>query len=134
MSRYMINKLIRDIEMSDANVNAYVANPSGYVDSWLAGGSGSAAAGAGAGAAVGSGGTVGAGGGRHDRTDDRLLTEAERAAFSARDFGTLYALGAHPYLLWHWVEAVFIHEEEWRPLVERYRAIVTPLGYPDFIV
>lgn len=113
MSRYMINKLIRDIEMSDANVLTYVADPPAYVDGWLGGGDGA---------------------GTHDRTDDRLLTEAERTAFSTRDFGTLYELGAHPYLLWHWVEAVFIHEEDWRPLVERYRSVVTPLGYPDFIV
>ncbi len=73
VSRYMMNKFIRAVEMSTANVNAYVADTEGFVDGWLAGGAGPDAV-----------------------TDDRMLTPEERTAFVNRDYGTLYGLGAHP--------------------------------------
>lgn len=111
MSKYMINKLIRAIELRDADVQAYVADPPGFVAGWLAGGGGPAV-----------------------HSDDRVLTDEERAAFEARDYAALYALGAHPYLLWHWVEAVYLHEKTWPAMVEEYRTAVTPIGWPDFVV
>lgn len=111
MSKYMINKLVRAIELSDATVKAYIADPPAFVAEWLTGGAGPE---------------------RH--SDDRVLTEQERAAFETRDYETLYALGAHPYLLWHWVEAVYLHEATWPEMVEKYRAAVTPHGWPDFVV
>lgn len=114
MSRYMIDKFMRAVEMSDAAVAEYVADPAAFVDAWLSGT-----------------------GSPDLPTDDRALTEAERAAFAARDFEALYVLGAHPYLLWHFTEAVFTHEftpdSGWRDLVERYRAAVAPLGVVDYI-
>lgn len=111
MSKYMINKLIRGIELSDATVQAYIADPPAFVTGWLAGGAGP-----------------------ETRSDDRELTAEERAAFDTRDYAALYALGAHPYLLWHWVEAVYLHEATWPDMVERYRTAVTPIGWPDFVV
>ena len=114
MSRYMIDKFMRAVEMSDAAVAEYVADPAAFVDAWLSGT-----------------------GSPDLPTDDRALTEAERAAFAARDFEALYVLGAHPYLLWHFTEAVFTHEftpdSGWRDLVERYRAAVAPHGVVDYI-
>lgn len=114
MTRYMIDKFMRHVELSDALVAEYVAGPADFVDRWLAEGGGPDAA-----------------------TDDRVLTEAERAAFAARDFEALYVLGAHPYLLWHFTEAVHAHEftpeAGWRELVERYRAAVAPHGVVDYI-
>jgi hypothetical protein len=114
MTRYMIDKFMRFVELSDALVAEYVADPAAYVDRWLREGGGPEAA-----------------------TDDRVLTEEERAAFAARDFEVLYALGAHPYLLWHFTEAVHAHEftpgSGWRELVERYRAAVAPHGVVDYI-
>ncbi|WP_156891357.1 hypothetical protein [Agromyces subbeticus] len=117
MSKYMVDKFMRAVEMSDAEVAAYVADPAAYVDVWLASGAAASAP---------------------DRpSDDHELTAAERDAFAARDIGALYALGAHPYLLWHFIEAVHSHEFAagfgWRDLVERYRAAVLPHGTPDYI-
>ncbi|SDU14444.1 hypothetical protein [Jiangella alkaliphila] len=111
MSTYMMNKFMRAVEMSDDAVRAYVADPAAFVDAWLAGAAGP-----------------------DRRTDDRVLTDAERAAFAARNYAALYALGAHPYLLWHFTEAVYIHEVPWPELNERYREAVRPSGYPDAIV
>ncbi|MCD5345702.1 hypothetical protein [Agromyces sp. S2-1-8] len=114
MTKYMVDKFMRYVELSDARVAAYVADPAAYVEGWL-----------------------GAGAGAEGATDDRVLTEAERAAFAARDYAALYALGAHPYLLWHFTEAVHAHEftpeQGWRELVERYRAGVAPQGVVDYI-
>jgi len=114
VSLYMMNKFIRAVEMSTANVNAYVADPAGFLDGWLAGGSGTDAV-----------------------ADDRILTSEEYAAFAARDYGALYGLGAHPYLLWHFTEAVYEHEYTegfgWRDLVEKYRAAIVPYGEVDDI-
>lgn len=111
MSAYMLNKFMRAVEMSDDAVRAYVADPAAFVASWLDGAPGP-----------------------DQRPDDRVLTEAERAAFAAGDYAALYALGAHPYLLWHFTEAVYIHETPWPELNERYREAVRPHGYPDAIV
>jgi len=114
MSAYMVDKFIRAVELGDATVAEYVADPAAFVERWLADGGTPAGP-----------------------TDDRVLTEAERAAFAARDFGALYALGAHPYLLWHFTEAVYEHEYTegfgWRELVERYRAAVAPQGLVDYV-
>lgn len=111
MSRYMMNKFIRAVEMSDAAVARYIADPPAEVRRWLAGAAGP-----------------------HEATDDRELTAEEIGAFDAIDFEALYRLGAHPYLLWHWVEAVMVHTTTWPELNERYREAVRPHGYPDFIV
>lgn len=110
MSKYMINKLMRAIEMSDDDVAAYIADTAGFIDSWLASGAGPARV-----------------------TDDRELTRDEYAAFVDRDYAELYRLGAHPYLLWHFIESVYIHEVPWPELNERYRAAVRPHGYPDYV-
>lgn len=110
MSKYMMNKLMRAIEMSDRAVESYVSDTEAFVDGWLVGGAGPDAV-----------------------ADDRALTDEERSAFIARDEGELYRLGAHPYLLWHFIEAVWVHEVAWPDLNERYRAAVRPHGYPDYV-
>lgn len=114
MTIYMIDKFMRDVEMSNARVKAYVADPAAFVAQWRASGAGPDAV-----------------------ADDRELSEREQEAFAARDYGTLYELGAHPYLLWHFTEAVYEHEYTegfgWRQLVERYRARIAPVGDVDFI-
>ncbi|GAA1795420.1 hypothetical protein [Agromyces lapidis] len=114
MTKYMVDKFMRWVELSDERVAAYVDDPAGYVEGWLGAGAGAEAA-----------------------SDDRELTAEEQAAFAARDYAALYALGAHPYLLWHFTEAVHAHEFTpevgWRELVERYRAAVAPQGLVDYI-
>src|SRR5690606_10047062 len=86
VSKHMMNKMMRAVEMSDRAVAQYVADPAGFVDHWL---------------------TTSAGPDRP--ADDHVLTDQERKAFADRDYGELYRLGAHPYLLWHFTEAVYIH-------------------------
>ncbi len=49
------------------------------------------------------------------------------------DYGALYALGAHPFLLWGWAARVWAlrggDKEQFR---DRYAAAVRPHGYPDY--
>lgn len=62
------------------------------------------------------------------------LTTEERTAFERWDYSRLYEMGAHPYLLWHVVRALFVPSHmTMEELTEAYRAAVTPLGYPDFM-
>jgi hypothetical protein len=115
MTKYMIDKFMRAVEMSNESVGAYVADAPAFIDAWLAGGGGPDAV-----------------------ADDRVLTSEERKAFAHRDYEALYRLGAHPYLLWHFTEAVYEGEytpdRGWRQLVEEYRAAVAPHGLVDYIV
>jgi pyrroloquinoline quinone (PQQ) biosynthesis protein C len=108
MSIYVMNKLMRAIEMSDAAVQEYVADPRAYVSAWICGASPIAR-----------------------WADDRELADEEREAFANRDYEALYRLGAHPYLLWHFTEAIYIHEVKWPALVEQYREAVSRHTPPD---
>jgi hypothetical protein len=66
--------------------------------------------------------------------DGGVLDPDERRAFTERDYGELYRMGAHPYLLLHFARAVDVHvgNTPWPEFVERYRAQVAPHGFPDF--
>lgn len=112
VSRYDVDKFMRHVEGSDAAVRAFAANPRRYVEEWVRVGEVSR--------------TPPAAGGP--------LTVAEQEALASRDAGALYGMGAHPYLLWHFLEAVLVWtgEKTWPQLNEEYRTAVTPLGYPDF--
>lgn len=46
------------------------------------------------------------------------LAPEEREALGKRDYGKLYALGAHPFLLWSFTEAVWRHEVPREELVK----------------
>lgn len=70
------------VEAHDAEVRAYAADPAGYVSAWEARA------------------------GRVPTADSGVFTDEERDALAAVDHAALYALGAHPYLLWHFVEGV----------------------------
>ncbi|MEV4892506.1 hypothetical protein AB0K48_24315 [Nonomuraea sp. NPDC055795] len=59
------------------------------------------------------------------------LTGEERAALARRDYGELYGMGAHPYLLWSFTEAVWVPEISRPELVERFRRAAAAHGYPD---
>lgn len=60
------------------------------------------------------------------------LTAEEREALSKKDYGKLYALGAHPFLLWSFTEAVWAHEKPTEELVKDYKEKTGKIGYPDF--
>lgn len=56
----------------------------------------------------------------------------EREALCNRDYGKLYALGAHPFTLWSFTEAVWVHEVRREELVKDYKEKARAIGYPDF--
>lgn len=58
------------------------------------------------------------------------LSEEERTAMANRDFGALYGIGAHPFLLWGWARCVDQASRE--DIARRYTQAVQPYGYPDF--
>ena len=60
------------------------------------------------------------------------LEPDEREALATKDYGTLYALGAHPFTLWSFTEAVWVHEKPREELVADYKARAAQAGYPNF--
>jgi hypothetical protein len=60
------------------------------------------------------------------------FTPEEREALASRDYGKLYALGAHPFTLWSFTEAVWSHEVPRDELVKDYKQKAAAAGYPDF--
>lgn len=65
--------------------------------------------------------------------EGRRLSHDERVALETWDHGTLYALGAHPFILWQAVRSLSaLRGEDLPDLIVRYRSAVEPHGYPDF--
>ncbi|MDH3498889.1 MAG: hypothetical protein OEM97_02095 [Acidimicrobiia bacterium] len=61
------------------------------------------------------------------------LSPGERAAFEAWDFGALYALGAHPYILWQFIRGVYVPDRMSAPeLSGEFIRVASQHGYPDF--
>ena len=60
------------------------------------------------------------------------LTAEEREALATKDYGKLYALGAHPFTLWSFTEAVWVQQIPRPELVADYKAQAAKAGYPDF--
>jgi hypothetical protein len=60
------------------------------------------------------------------------LTPEEREALARKDYGKLYALGAHPFTLWSFTEAVWTYEKPREELVKDYKEKAAKIGYPDF--
>jgi hypothetical protein len=60
------------------------------------------------------------------------LEPEEREALSNRDYGKLYALGAHPFTLWSFTEAVWSDEKPREELVKDYKEKAAKVGYPNF--
>ena len=50
------------------------------------------------------------------------FTPEERRALERRDYGSLYAMGAHPFLLWSFTEAIWRREMDREELVKDYKA------------
>ncbi|HWO42052.1 MAG TPA: hypothetical protein VNO43_09640 [Candidatus Eisenbacteria bacterium] len=67
-----------------------------------------------------------------ERKEKLKLTAEEREALATRDYGKLYALGAHPFTLWSFTEAVWGDEIPREELVKDYKAKAAQAGYPDF--
>jgi hypothetical protein len=104
MSRYVANKVMRLVTRDPPSLTAYVADPAAFVDEYLS----------------------------SHPADRAALTEAERTALEHRDYGALYRLGAHPYLLWSFTEAVWVPAVSRPELVESFRTAAAAVGYPDW--
>ena len=60
------------------------------------------------------------------------LEPEEREALATKDYGKLYALGAHPFTLWSFTEAVWVEEKSREELVADYKSQAAKAGYPSF--
>jgi hypothetical protein len=60
------------------------------------------------------------------------FTAEEREALATKDYGKLYALGAHPFTLWSFTEAVWTHEVQRDELIKDYKEKAAKAGYPNF--
>ena len=69
---------------------------------------------------------------RWEKTQTLRLETEEREALATKDYGRLYALGAHPFTLWSFTEAVCVHEKPREELVADYKAKAAKAGYPSF--
>ena len=67
-----------------------------------------------------------------EKSQKLKLQPEEREALATKDYGKLYALGAHPFMLWSFTEAVWIHERPREQLVADYKAKTAKAGYPNF--
>ena len=112
MERFQMSKFIAYVEASDAEVRKFVDDPSGYVAAWTERGAAS----------------------RIPVPDGGALTTEAATALASVDYETLYRLGAHPYILWHFSEAVLVWAGDmtWPELKEQFRSAVAPHGNPDF--
>ena len=69
---------------------------------------------------------------RWEQEQKLKFTAEEREALATKDYGSLYALGAHPFTLWSFTEAVWAHEVPREELVEDYKRKAAKAGYPNF--
>lgn len=113
MSRFQIDKFIKYTDDDGERIAAFAADPTRYVEAWQLRGEDAAP---------------------RPVADGGILNEAERQAFSTEDYEALYAMGAHPYTLFHFVVAVDLARgpRPWPQFVAWYRDMVAPHGRPDF--
>lgn len=67
-----------------------------------------------------------------ERGEGRQLSPEERKVLAERDYGKLYAMGTHPFLLWSFTQAVWEHEVPREELIKNYKEKTAKIGYPDF--
>jgi len=67
-----------------------------------------------------------------ENTQKLIFTPEERDALATKDYGKLYALGAHPFTLWSFTEAVWVQEIPREELVKDYKEKAAKAGYPNF--
>ena len=67
-----------------------------------------------------------------EKTQKLKLEPEEREALATKDYGKLYALGAHPFTLWSFTEAVWVEEKPREELVADYKSQAAKAGYPSF--
>jgi len=101
MSKYLMNKLIHHVNMTESAEDEYTSNPRAIVEKW-------------------------------ENTQKLKFTPEEREALATKDYGKLYALGAHPFTLWSFTEAVWVQDIPREELVKDYKEKAAKAGYPNF--
>lgn len=113
MSRYLVDKFLYRVDRSDGALEEYIKDPAGFVLKWEE--------------------TEGPQLNEAERTSGHHFTDEERTALAERDYEKLYALGAHPFILWTFMLPVFEKEfPSFRDLVDHYNSKIRPYGRPDF--
>jgi hypothetical protein len=112
MSRYLVNKFMYRVNRDEVALTAYVDDPATFVANWER--------------------TEGPRLSDAEQTSGHQFSDEERTALIERDYAKLYALGAHPFMLWSFAEAVWAREIPSRDLMQQYREKTSPFGYPDF--
>jgi hypothetical protein len=107
----MVDKLLLAIDRTDDAVAAFRADPVAFVGRWEAAWEDP----------------------EPPYPEGGRLGPSERRAFVERDWAALYAMGAHPYLLWHVVRSVHVADgEDVRDVSARYVEGIRSLGHPEF--
>lgn len=112
MSRYQVNKIMAHVDGDREPLEQFSADPAGFVEAWEQRSAQS-----------------------HVPTlDSGVFTDEERSAIVSLDYGALYSMGAHPYLLIHFARAVDCDARgaDFATWKEEYREQVRPHGYPAF--
>ncbi|MGH8950547.1 MAG: hypothetical protein ACRDX9_03905 [Acidimicrobiia bacterium] len=103
MSRYLVNKVIWEVDRTDHGLAAFKTDPRGFLDAWTGSSEGGS------------------------------LSGDERKALETRDYAGLYAMGANPFLLWQFARSVSVPDEMTvEELIASFREAIEPHGYPDF--
>ena len=113
MSRYYVDKFLYRVDRNEQALAAYMADPVGFVTSW----------------------ETGDGLRLHDGEYSTGLgfTDDERTALQQRDYRTLYLLGAHPFILFTLMIAVYEPEyDAFITFAHDYRDRLGDLGHPDY--
>jgi len=107
----MINKLMWEVDRSDEALTGFKTDPARFIREWQAA----------------------AGRARPPYPEGGTLNDTERVALESHDYGTLYAMGANPFLLWQFARSVSVPDEmDIETLIASFRVAVEPHGYPDF--
>jgi hypothetical protein len=110
MSPYMIDKFMRTLQMDRSALKRFDEDPEASIAEWVSVTESLPVSG-----------------------DGGSLTEEAQQAFAELDLAALYAMGAHPYMLWHFFVDVMTLRGKDRPeTIEMYRSAIAEAGYPSF--
>ena len=113
MSRYLVDKFLYRVDRSPSAFEAYASSPAEFVERWERE----------EGPRVTS----------DEETHVHSFTDEERSALAAQDFERLYAMGAHPFLLWTLMLPILERQHgNFRAVADFYTARIRPYGRPDF--
>ncbi len=112
MSRYLVDKFLYRVDRDPAWVKLYLSDPARCVAEWERAEAN----------------MIGA-----ERTTAHSFTAEERAALVARDYEKLYAMGAHPFVLWTlFIPLLQGSYPDAKAMQSAYAKAVAKLGRPDF--